>query len=291
MTFMHNYASVYMKEITINMSGTETVESFGPEMIPESGYVLGATEKLDFAISFDSPEPDGEIAFPHAGEHDSDLMVPYKDVVSFRIGGETDFVDYSVVAIGKPDEGFDGDVRYFMFARGGNYVTSVPTPIAVAGEEQRAGFSTIGRDHEGFRDLPDTVSGDHLRIQQGPDGVLQFENLNPTNTTKLIRSDRNGLEQDQPPRLPESPLTKRATRAVNPLTGKVDAGPVMDDARVGAAARNRILHEERVRIGNAERSAQLDAEPADQRAARLAAEDEQRRRSHAQPRARTLPRS
>jgi hypothetical protein len=189
-------------------TGQRPPTAINPEAIPRTGYDLGPTETIELAVYASEVRPNGYLI-----GHGETEQVPYTSIGTLRIGGAETFEDLDIAVMKSPKGG-----EFVGLLRTGK--DGYKTWIAASGPD---GLE-VGRSSSaaGLEHLPDTVSATHVRLSHDKEtNTLQVMNLNPTNRTTILSSNKPAEVAFVPtsPRRPDKP-TLEAMMAIDPTTGK-----------------------------------------------------------------------
>lgn len=204
--------------------GNNNDRVFDSSDIPALGYELGQTESVS-------------IRLPSSSVHDADgiltesdgVQSSYEKIARLRLGGNETYEDFDVITVAAP--------------AGSRYEESGIPALLRHGPEGAIAIlygqllssnmgGVVGRDNELFKELPDTVSREHLSIEWDKNtDTLVIHNLDPTNGSILLPSET----PDDQRRQPLSEL--EAAIALNP--DEVNNGKTIEDYSAESAVERR----------------------------------------------------
>lgn len=164
---------------------------FDASDIPAVGYELGQAESVALRLSSGSMhEADGILT-----ETDGQQL-SYEKIARLRLGGDETYEDLDIITVTAPAGSRYEQSGIPALLRHGSKGT-VAILYGQLLSSNREGI--VGRDSSLFKDLPDTVSREHLSIEWDKDaGTLIVHSLDPTNATILFPPDSLDDRRGQP---------------------------------------------------------------------------------------------
>lgn len=171
--------------------GNKNNRVFDSSDIPALGYELGQTETVSLRLSSGSiHDADGILT-------DSDgVQSSYEKIARLRLGGNETYEDFDAITVAVPagsryeESGIPALLRHRPEG-------AVAVLYGQLLSSDKGGV--VGRDNELFKDLPDTVSREHLSIEWDKDtGTLVIHNLDPTNGSILLPPETPDDQTRQP---------------------------------------------------------------------------------------------